>query len=40
MSEEDASSTAAVVRRCQRLDPASRPSAAELLQDAWFKDVD
>ncbi|KAG2350160.1 kinase-like protein [Suillus weaverae] len=40
VEEEDIIPTAAVIRRCLRLDPANRPSAAELLTDPWFAGVD
>ncbi|KAG1875565.1 kinase-like protein, partial [Suillus subalutaceus] len=40
VEEEDIISTAAMIRWCLRLDPANRPSAAELLTDPWFAGVD
>ncbi|KAK0212175.1 kinase-like domain-containing protein [Desarmillaria ectypa] len=36
IEEADVLSTAALMRRCLRLDPAQRASAAELLSDPWF----
>ncbi|KAF8874331.1 kinase-like domain-containing protein [Infundibulicybe gibba] len=40
LQEEDVLSMAAFMRRCLRLDPAHRASAAELLSDPWFSGVD
>ncbi|KAG0703067.1 kinase-like protein [Suillus ampliporus] len=40
IEEEDVQSTAAFLRRCLRLDPANRASAAELLTDPWFAGID
>ncbi|KAG0703071.1 kinase-like protein [Suillus ampliporus] len=40
VKEEDVRSTAALMRRCLRLDPANRASAAELLEDPWFAGID
>jgi serine/threonine protein kinase len=39
-NEEDVLSTAAIVQRCLKLDPAKRPTAEELLLDPWFAGVD
>jgi len=36
ISDEDASATASLIERCLRLNPADRPTAAELLSDPWF----
>ncbi|KAF8903165.1 kinase-like protein [Gymnopilus junonius] len=40
IEEADVLSTAALMRRCLRLDPAQRASAAELLSDPWFDGVE
>ncbi|KAF8885738.1 kinase-like domain-containing protein [Infundibulicybe gibba] len=40
LQEEDVLSTAAFMRRCLRLDPTQRASAADLLSDPWFSGVD
>ncbi|KAG1784135.1 kinase-like protein [Suillus placidus] len=40
IEEEDVLSTAALMRRCLRLDPTNRASAAELLADPWFAGID
>ena len=40
VEEADVLSTAAFMRRCLRLDPKKRASAAELLSDPWFDGVD
>lgn len=37
---EDVKSTAEIVLRCLELNPNDRPTAAELLNDPWFLDVD
>jgi serine/threonine protein kinase len=37
--EEDVLSTAAIMQKCLRLDPAKRLSAEELLMDPWFAGV-
>ncbi|KAI0315032.1 kinase-like domain-containing protein [Amylostereum chailletii] len=39
LEEGDVLSTGALMRRCLRLDPAQRASAAELLSDPWFDGV-
>ena len=39
MPEEDVLSTAALMRRCLRLDPGARASAEELLEDHWFSEA-
>ena len=36
MSDEDATATARLIGRCLQLNPAHRPTAAELLNDPWF----
>ncbi len=40
MSEDEASQVKALVRRVLQYDPEKRPSAAELLDDPWFKEFD
>ncbi|KAK0448897.1 kinase-like protein [Desarmillaria tabescens] len=40
IEEADVLSTAAFMRRCLRLDPAQRASAAELLSDPWLNGVE
>ncbi|KZT01010.1 kinase-like protein [Laetiporus sulphureus 93-53] len=40
IEEADVLSTARLMRRCLRLDPAERASAVELLSDPWFNGVD
>ncbi|PBK97719.1 kinase-like protein [Armillaria gallica] len=40
VEEADVLSTAAFMRRCLRLDPTNRASAAELLSDPWFDGVE
>jgi serine/threonine protein kinase len=40
VSDEEATATARLVERCLRLDPALRPTAAELLSDRWFNGVE
>ncbi|PBK74828.1 kinase-like protein [Armillaria solidipes] len=40
VEEADVLSTAAFMRRCLRLDPTKRASAAELLSDPWFDGVE
>ncbi|KAJ3913950.1 kinase-like protein, partial [Lentinula edodes] len=39
LSPEDVKSTTEIVERCLALDPADRPTAAELLNDSWFVGV-
>ncbi|KAJ3884466.1 kinase-like protein [Lentinula edodes] len=39
-SPEDVKSTTEIVERCLELDPADRPTAAELLNDPWFVGVE
>jgi serine/threonine-protein kinase SRPK3 len=39
LPEPDVLATAAFIERCLRLDPKNRPSAEELLEDEWWKDV-
>ena len=39
-SDEEATATVKLVERCLRLDPAHRPTAAELLSDPWFDGVE
>ncbi len=39
VEEADVLPIAALMRRCLRLDPAQRASAAELLSDPWFDGV-
>ena len=36
---KDLAPAAAFIRKCLAIDPSSRPSASELLQDEWFSDV-
>ena len=36
---DDVPGLAAFMRRCLALDPASRPSALQLLDDKWLKDL-
>jgi len=40
IQEADVLATAALMRRCLRLDPAQRASAADLLSDPWFAEAD
>lgn len=40
IEEADVLSTAALMRRCLRLDPTQRASAAELLSDPWFDEIE
>ena len=40
MSDEDATATANLIRRCLELNPGNRPTAAELLNDPWFDGVE
>ncbi|KAG1889218.1 kinase-like protein [Suillus subluteus] len=40
IGEEEVVPMATLMRRCLRLDPANRASAAELLSDPWFEGVD
>ncbi|PBK97983.1 kinase-like protein [Armillaria gallica] len=40
IEEADVLSTAALMRRCLRLDPSQRASAAELLSGPWFDDIE
>lgn len=39
VDEDDATSIATFIRRCLTIDPASRPTALELLKDTWLQDV-
>ena len=39
LEESDVLVTAALMRRCLRLDPTQRPSARELLEDAWWEGI-
>lgn len=39
VDETDVVPMATLMRRCLRLDPAQRASAAELLSDPWFAGV-
>jgi serine/threonine-protein kinase SRPK3 len=39
MHADDVPHVAAFMRRCLALDPASRASALELLEDKWLEDV-
>lgn len=36
----DLQAAAAFIRRCMAIDPSARPSAEDLLQDDWLKDLD
>ena len=36
---DDVPGAAAFMRRCLALDPASRPSALQLLNDKWLEDL-
>jgi serine/threonine-protein kinase SRPK3 len=36
---DDVPGVAAFIRRCLALDPASRPSALQLLNDKWLEDL-
>ncbi|EMD35517.1 hypothetical protein CERSUDRAFT_53540 [Gelatoporia subvermispora B] len=38
ISEAEAKEAAAFMRRCMSIDPATRPSASELLEDEWLAD--
>jgi len=40
ISDEDAVATVGLIERCLRLNPAHRPTAAELLSDPWFDGVE
>ena len=40
MSDEDAIATENLIERCLQLNPADRPTAAELLNDPWFDGVE
>ena len=40
VSREEATAAASLIRRCLCLDPAHRPTAAELLSDCWFNGVE
>ena len=40
MSDEDATATGNLIERCLQLNPADRPTAAELLNDPWFNGVE
>lgn len=40
IEEADVLSTAALMRRCLRIDPTQRVSAAELLSDPWFDGIE
>jgi len=40
VSEEEATAVVSLIERCLRLDPAHRPTAAELLSDRWFDGVE
>ena len=37
LSEDDVRATCAFVSRCVEMDPAKRATAAELLEDEWFR---
>ncbi len=37
MSEDDILKTCAFIGRCLEVDPAKRATAAELLEDEWFR---
>jgi len=39
LNEEDIGPTAVFTRRCLTIDPASRPTVLELLDDEWLKDA-
>ena len=38
-SEEDVAGASALMRKCLRFNPSERPSALELLQDPWLKEI-
>jgi len=40
ISDEDATATEDLIERCLQLNPADRPTAAELLNDPWFDGVE
>lgn len=40
VSDEEAAATVSLIERCLHLDPAHRPTAAELLSDSWFNGVE
>jgi len=39
LDEQDIPPTATFIRKCLTIDPRARPSALELLDDEWLKDV-
>jgi serine/threonine-protein kinase SRPK3 len=39
VQEDDVPGVAAFMRRCLALDPTSRPSALQLLNDKWLEDL-
>jgi len=40
VSDEEATGVVSLIKRCLRLDPAHRSTAAELLSDPWFDGVE
>ena len=40
LDEEEARKVKALIRRILQYDPARRPSAAEILLDPWFREIE
>lgn len=40
LDEEEANKVKALIRRILQYDPAKRPSAAEILSDPWFREIE
>ncbi|CAK7267275.1 hypothetical protein SEPCBS119000_002459 [Sporothrix epigloea] len=39
LDEEEATAVKALIRRILQYDPDKRPTASELLQDPWFRNI-